>query len=158
MALFTALRQREKGFTLLELLVAIAILAIVASVAVPGFAEVIRQNRATTLANDMVSALNLARSEAVKRNTQVSVSPSGERLSRGWQVITEDNEVLRRWPGRDDAELSANVTSVSYNARGRVVGSAGIVIDIAFQDAQRCVLVSLSGSARVAAEREGCNE
>lgn len=156
MALLTALRRREKGFTLLELLVAIAILAIVASIAVPGFTEVVRQNRATTLANDMVSALNLARSEAVKRNARVSVSPSGELLSSGWQVVTEDKQVLRRWSGREGAELSANVTRVTYNARGRAVGNAGITIDIAFQGAQRCVRVSLSGSARVAAERGTC--
>lgn len=58
----------DKGFTLVELMVTLAVAVILMVIAVPSFKNIILSNKLTTTANDVVSALNFARTEAVKRN------------------------------------------------------------------------------------------
>jgi type IV fimbrial biogenesis protein FimT len=65
-----------RGFTLIELLVTLSIAAILLGVAVPNFVTFIQNNRLATQANDLVTMLNYARSEAVKRNQTISVCSS----------------------------------------------------------------------------------
>lgn len=64
---------KQLGFTLLELMVTVAIAAILMGVAIPSFNATIRSNRLTTYTNDLVTALNLARSEAIRRGVPVTV-------------------------------------------------------------------------------------
>lgn len=64
------------GFTLVELMITVAIVGIIAGLGVPSFLEIIRQNRASSAANDLVASLNLARSEAIKRGQTVTVCNS----------------------------------------------------------------------------------
>lgn len=64
---------RRRGFTIVELLVTVSIAAILLAVAVPSFQTMIVESRLTTQVNDMVGALNIARSEAIKRNASVSL-------------------------------------------------------------------------------------
>lgn len=59
--------------TLVELMVALAVLGILLSVAIPSFQGFIRNNRLTSVANELASAFSLARSEAVRRGQQVTV-------------------------------------------------------------------------------------
>ncbi len=68
--------NRKSGFTLIELIVTVALVAIVVTIGIPSFQEIIRNNRLTTQTNDLVMALNLARSEAIKRGAVVSVCKS----------------------------------------------------------------------------------
>lgn len=58
--------KRQQGFTLIELLVVLAVAAILLSIAAPSFMNIIANNRVSSAANEMVVALNLAKSEAVK--------------------------------------------------------------------------------------------
>jgi len=100
--------KRQKGFTLIEVVIAIAILGILATLLAPGFRDVIRSNRLTSAANSFLSALNLARSEAVKLNAPVVIcksdvdnTPSGQAprcatgggFEQGWVVFVDaDND------------------------------------------------------------------
>lgn len=94
-----------KGFTLIELMVTIAVLGILLALAAPSFQSTIRNNRIAAISNDLISALNLARSEAVKRGRQVTVckvanpsatapacSTSGN-WAAGWQVFVDEGTV-----------------------------------------------------------------
>ncbi len=79
----------SEGFTILELMTTVAIAGILVSVAMPGFTYTIKSNRLTSINNDLVSALNLARSEAVKRNQQVIVRKTGINWEDGWHVFVD---------------------------------------------------------------------
>lgn len=91
---------KSSGFSLLEFLVAIIILVILITIAMPNFRAVLQNNRTQSLANELVSALNLARSEAIKRGISVSLcaaadstlSSCGSNWNNGWLVFTNPNE------------------------------------------------------------------
>ena len=87
-----------RGFTLLELMVAIAVLAILVTIGVPSFQTLIQNNRVVTQTNELVTALNFARTEAVKRGRPVQVTVTN--LDPGWQALVVldpagANETLR---------------------------------------------------------------
>jgi len=87
------------GFTLIELLVTITVASILMGIAIPSFNSIIQSNRLTTRANELVSALNFARSEAIKRNLRISLCKSSAGIvcttsndwSQGWIIFTDDN-------------------------------------------------------------------
>ncbi|MDP3330641.1 MAG: GspH/FimT family pseudopilin [Methylococcaceae bacterium] len=84
----------HQGFTLIELMVTISIAAILLGVAIPSFTSTITSNRLTTNANELVTALNLARSEAIKRGQQVTVRRKGTTNTQwesGWDVFVDIN-------------------------------------------------------------------
>ena len=75
-------RNQQRGVTLLELVVVIAIVAIFATMAVPSLTTFVRDNQLTSARMQLVSDLNLARGEAIKRNTRVLVC-SGDTITSG---------------------------------------------------------------------------
>lgn len=70
------MKSRSRGFTITELMVALAIAAILLAIGAPSFNEFRRNNRLAGTANDFLGAVQTARTEAIKRQLQVSVCPS----------------------------------------------------------------------------------
>ncbi|MGS1078356.1 GspH/FimT family pseudopilin [Pseudoxanthomonas beigongshangi] len=64
------------GFTLIELLIALAVLAVALTLAAPSFQDLIARNRVTAAANELVASLQIARTEAIRRNKRVVLCPS----------------------------------------------------------------------------------
>lgn len=97
----SAVQQFNRGVTLIELMVTIVILAILAAVGMPAMARFINDTRVSGTTNEFVSALNLARMEAIKRGRLVTVCrstdpevgaatcTSGSDWSTGWIVFVE---------------------------------------------------------------------
>lgn len=72
------MRYQKNGFTLIELMVTLVVVAIVLSIAIPSFQSQILNNRSITLGEDFASAINFARSEAVKRGKRVTLCASDD--------------------------------------------------------------------------------
>lgn len=83
--------RRVRGFTLLELMVAVAVAAIVLTMGVPQFGEFLRNGRRAELSTGLFSALTQARTEAIARNAEVAVAPAGESWASGWRVFIDAN-------------------------------------------------------------------
>lgn len=81
--------KQASGFTLLELMVIVAIVGVLLAMAIPSFSDTIRNNRLTTYSNELVTSLNIARSEALKRNQHVVVRKTGTNWENGWQIFVD---------------------------------------------------------------------
>ncbi|MCP5146239.1 MAG: GspH/FimT family pseudopilin [Gammaproteobacteria bacterium] len=85
--------KTQRGFTILELMLTLAIAAVVLAIGAPGLRTFIQNTRTATEMNDLITAINIARSEAAARSMSVSVVPlSANDWSDGWQVITDRDE------------------------------------------------------------------
>lgn len=142
--------RRNSGFTLVELVVTIAIIGILASIAIPSFSSSVATTRARSVATDLYMSLLKARSEAVKRNTAVIVSPAESGWNKGWTVYPANasTRVLENHAISADVTISGPGT-VRYNSAGRVVASDSVSFNISATmgdaTAERCVAISLSG-------------
>ncbi|MDG2175706.1 MAG: GspH/FimT family pseudopilin [Gammaproteobacteria bacterium] len=89
---------KNKGFTMLELLITLAILAILSTVAIPSLVDTLGRMSVNSGARNLVGTLNLARSEAVRRSQDVSICPTANGLdcaannwTGGWIVFVDNN-------------------------------------------------------------------
>ena len=94
-----ATRPLRGGFTLIEALIAVTILAVMMALALPSFAALLRDVRIQAATNDLHTALFVARTEAVRRGVRVTVCTSADGLAcaqgigwhRGWLVFVDGN-------------------------------------------------------------------
>ena len=78
--------RKSSGFTFMELVITVAVAAVVTSMALPSLSGLLRNTRVKQTATDMVMTLAYARNEAINRNAQVSVVAFGS-WTAGWQVV-----------------------------------------------------------------------
>lgn len=140
--------RKQSGFTLIEMMVAVMILFLLATIALPNYVQFMRNQRVKTASFDVFSTLVLARSEAVTRNTTVTVSPqSGTNdWTAGWRVMV-GAETLRRQEALPSITMTGP-TAVSYNGSGRLTANlpSGIQITASGTGASvRCITVDPSG-------------
>lgn len=138
----TGQQHRARGFTLGELLTTIAVIGISLSLAVPSYQNVVRNNRRATAVNQLVSTLRMARSEAVTRNSQVTIcmSSDGETCGndgwhKGWIVFPDADQdrqvdvgetVLGAGPVMRDVTVDSSefASFLAYRPNGRIMVDA----------------------------------
>lgn len=135
--------KKQTGVTLLELMIVVATVGIFAAIGIPSMTDMVRNNRVSSARMSFISDLNLARSEAVKRNTRVLIC-SGQAACvnnanwarTGWIICvdanrdgacdaataTEPNPFLVRAPLQNNINLTGPAAAVIYNS----IGSQGI--------------------------------
>lgn len=169
---------RTSGFTIIELLVTIAIVAILAALAFPSFEGTLRSNRVSTTTNEMIASLSLARMEALRSPAGALVCSSSNGTScsgtwnDGWIVQVNDvaggsnHRVLRHVQAKNRLIVSVSspggasfTDRIQFDGRGRV-NSHTRAIEIqpdtcpAGEELVREIEVSLTGQAR--ANKEAC--
>ncbi|MFD2425650.1 GspH/FimT family pseudopilin [Ralstonia solanacearum] len=166
---------RARGFTLVELVVTIAIVAILVTLAAPSFRSTIQSARTSIEVNSLVNDLQFARSEAIKRGQPVSIcvssdgatclanSSSNNKWQVGWIVFNDVNgsggwirppmswcASVPRSPG-DTFVASPTTTVLTYNREGFATGLTSGTVTMTLhtvpvnQQATRCVAVNIVG-------------
>lgn len=133
---------RQAGFTLVELMITLAVLAVLLAIGLPNFQQSLRNNRVATTTNDMIAAISLARSEAI-RNTRggaICASANGTTCiadwSQGWIVWRDGDgngvpgagEIVRYTHGNPRMVVTGPGTPVRFDARGRVNAPVNITV------------------------------
>lgn len=157
--------RSNRGFTLIELMVTLAVMAIIAGMAFPSLRDFIINSRVTTQTNEFIAALGYARSEAIKRGLDVMVCADDDaNLGNGWfinpGVACDTDLALVRHEALREFAITPDRASVQFNGRGGLVGGAATLT----LSAAECVVgterkreISILGSGRIAVARKTCS-
>jgi type IV fimbrial biogenesis protein FimT len=139
--------KRRGGFTLIELLVTISIGLVIASAAYPSFSGLIGTMRAKTVGTDLYGALLRARSEAIKRNASITLSPVSGAWTNGWSITDPASGNAIDVHAAPRGVSITGPTSVTYGPAGRSAAGAAASFAVAASGSgtASCVSVSLSG-------------
>ncbi len=161
-----ASRQSALGFTLIELMVTIAVMAIIASIAMPAMQGIIRANRLSAASTELVTALQLARGEAVRRNARVTVCATNDGLACAatdawtrWIVLGRDNvtgkdDVVRDSAVTGDIQVSGPVDGIRFRPSGLLDAEQVVSVCIPTDNpAENTRTVTLMASGSVATTR-----
>ena len=142
-------RRDQRGVTLIELMIVIAIIGILAALAVPSFSEMIGAQRIKGMSADLHVSLMRARSEAIKRNRDVTIAPvTANSWTSGWTIADPDN--VGNFIENHGAVLSVTATgpaNIVYQSSGRINAAAAPEFNISATGTvtKRCVSIDLSG-------------
>lgn len=171
---------RARGLSLVETLVVMSILAVLLSLSVPNMSQFFASNRLNSATSDFFAALNVARSEAMRRGASITLRHNGTAGSRdwsnGWTMFVDangngtrdtDEDIVRQGPALSAPVTmfanSAFATTVTFDSGGRLTPSAGgvfVVCDgadlVANGEARsRALVVNASGRVRQGVDSNG---
>ncbi|SEQ85871.1 type IV fimbrial biogenesis protein FimT [Azotobacter beijerinckii] len=163
--------RRLHGFTLVELMVALAVLAILLGVAIPSFSDVTLSSKLRSLANELVASATLGRSEAIKRNAVVTLCASSDGSTctgswyEGWIVRASDGTVLHAQAAAPSgyritaiAPDTTSITSIAFQPTGLGATTASLTVCRSSPSAgnqERVVEISLTGRTSVKSTTTG---
>ena len=152
--------RASRGFTLVELMVTVAVFAIVAAMAAPAMQAMVTASRLNGASEELVTALQLARSEAIRRNARVMVCSSADGATCSgsgdwsrWIVTGPDNaagtvDIIRDQSANADLQLSGPGAGIQFNPSGLIRAQQGLTVcspSTDVSDNQRVISVLISG-------------
>ncbi|NIJ69564.1 GspH/FimT family pseudopilin [Xanthomonas sp. 60] len=161
--------RRPAGFTLVELMVTVAVVAILAAIAFPSFQTTLRSNRVATANNEILGLVNLARSEAIRsgRGGGVCGSTNGGACDGAWGqgllaftdpegegTLGDAGTALRFMAVNPDTQITGPDEEIAFDGRGRRRASADQVISLRPRTCtenmaqQRELVINASGQLR----------
>lgn len=152
----TAMSARSQGFSIIELMVVVAIVGIFVAIGAPGLRDFVVSNRVKTAASDLHITLLFARTEAIKRNAGVSVVPVNTAdWSQGWSVQVSGTTLQAQDP-YSSVTFTGPAANVTYLGTGRLASAVSFTIYSAeyTQIAARCVSIDPSGRPNVRADSD----
>lgn len=149
------------GFTLIELMMTLAIMGVVLMVGVPSMRSMIVNDRLTTITNSLVGTFHVTRSESIKRNRRVVIQKMGNGWQEGWEVFVDLNanrrkdqneEVIQTFEAVNNS-IFIHVTSsyknyIYFRPDGRSHRNGSFYICSATEKKFRRIVISLSGRVR----------
>ena len=162
-------KTKSAGFTLTELMIAVAILGILVSMGMPSFRQMLRSAEIRSVAESVANGLQRARAEAVARNTRVRfvLTAPGGVYTTAWNVWALDNTTIDSRNSDEGstvnttltavaADLATAATAITYNQLGQVIANADASptlarVDISAAESVRNlrIVIGAGGSARV---------
>jgi type IV fimbrial biogenesis protein FimT len=137
------------GITLIELLVTLAVLGIIVTIALPSFRDLTLNQKVKTAAYDLYTSMIYARGEAVKDAANVTITAGAGGWQDGWQVVNASGVTLRTQAGYSSISITGSANSIAYQKTGR----ANLSIPVGFtlsvpgnsNVVMRCLLIDPSG-------------
>lgn len=152
------------GFSVIELMVALAIMSLLMGVAVPAFNGMVASQRVKAVTTDLHSSLLQARAEAVKRNQAIRIRPPAGSTDwgEGWVIPnpatpSSDTSPLAPLQRAEGVEITSDATYFEFRASGRVESDGTrnsdgeLILQIASgvdSSNRRCMAIGLAGRAR----------
>lgn len=138
-------RAGAAGFTTIELMVVVAIVAILAGLATPSFSEMIAKYRAKNIGSELFSSLLKTRSEALARNTNVTLSPVGGNWANGWLLPDPANAAnILESRGAAKGATVTGPASVAYSGSGRIGVNTAPMFVVAVQSGSKTLYQCIS--------------
>lgn len=149
----------QQGFSLIEMIVVISILAVLSSIAFPAFSDALLSTKLRSYANNFVASTHIARSEAIKRNSVVTLCVSANGTScasggwqQGWIVLSGTTVIQHQQATAPGYKITGGVSSISFQPTGIGATQATLVVcretpNVGSQE--RVVTLSSSGRASV---------
>jgi len=154
----------QQGFTLIELMITVAIASLLLTMAVPSFNTMTKNNRLTSNVNQLVAALNLARSEAITRRATIDVvatdsTNAANEWGQGWSVGVNGGATLRIFEalkGGTTLDSSGGIGTVQYLSNGRAsVADVFTLCDDRTGETGRQITILVTG--RLSVEQTVCS-
>jgi len=153
------MRRSQTGLTLVELLITMLIAAVIGSMAIPSFNNLVKENRVTTQTNEFVGSLVLARMEAIKRKVNIDVvADNGNNWDQGWHIMVNNGETLQvfsKFKGGTTLTSAAGRNVFQFDPNGRVNHADSLTLCTP-QSQIKGRSISISNTGRVSTQTVSC--